>query len=523
MSIRSKRRLSPEEVEDVLTVVQPIKTLPPYIAESVCENIKQGLRKQMSKPSVYPQIIPELKLQLERLYYTAQVQAGENVGIYASQTIGEKTTQLVLNSFHMSGVSEKTVTTGLPKLNELLNATQNPSHKSLTIYFKKPFRTLESLREHMWSMFPHVTLKTLMKSCKVKKRNPAADPDWYQDFELIGDLPGNVEGGDSHEWYLDYTLDQKKLFKYRLNMSTIARQIECEYSDVKAVYSPLSVGAIHVYIDTSGIDEDEEEKDGQGSNEGHRSEAERHIKHVVYNEISHVTISGYKDTEIFPVKKDGKDAEGKDTVEWILETNNGELSKILCNPLVDTTRTVSDDMWEIYDCYGREAARQFLIEEFMKTISADGEVGVRHISVMVDMMLFDGYINPDNRYGMNREQVGPLAKAAFEETVDNLGRSAVLGETDNLRGVSASIICGKAPRVGTGITEMVVDFHKLGTILEEKEGREAEAKMKLDRETRAKKERDRDEKNREKRENMEHGEGQTGSVNETFETDFIEF
>lgn len=45
---------------------------------------------------------------------------GEAVGVIAGQSIGEPSTQMTLNTFHMAGRGEANVTLGIPRLRELL-------------------------------------------------------------------------------------------------------------------------------------------------------------------------------------------------------------------------------------------------------------------------------------------------------------------------------------------------------------------------------------------------------------------
>ena len=57
----------------------------------------------------------------------ALVHPGEMVGVIAGQSIGEPTTQLTLNTFHLAGVSSKSnVTRGVPRIEEILRLTKNP-------------------------------------------------------------------------------------------------------------------------------------------------------------------------------------------------------------------------------------------------------------------------------------------------------------------------------------------------------------------------------------------------------------
>lgn len=62
---------------------------------------------------------------------------------------------------------------------------------------------------------------------------------------------------------------------------------------------------------------------------------------------------------------------------------------------------------------------------------------------------------------MRGEGSGALGKASFEETLDNLLNAGVYGEKESTDGVSASVICGKLGKFGTGICELKMDVAKL--------------------------------------------------------------
>jgi len=62
------------------------------------------------------------------------VEPGEAVGIVAGQSIGEPSTQMTLNTFHLAGHSAKNVTLGIPRLREILmTAAKNISTPSMTL------------------------------------------------------------------------------------------------------------------------------------------------------------------------------------------------------------------------------------------------------------------------------------------------------------------------------------------------------------------------------------------------------
>lgn len=66
------------------------------------------------------------------------VEPGEAVGIVAGQSIGEPSTQMTLNTFHLAGHSAKNVTLGIPRLREILmTAARRISTPSMTLLMDK--------------------------------------------------------------------------------------------------------------------------------------------------------------------------------------------------------------------------------------------------------------------------------------------------------------------------------------------------------------------------------------------------
>jgi DNA-directed RNA polymerase II subunit RPB1 len=127
---------------------------------------------------------------------------------------------------------------------------------------------------------------------------------------------------------------------------------------------------------------------------------------------------------------------------------------------VDGTRTFSNDIHEIAEVFGIEAARLALYEEINEVFSSE-KVNYRHLAVLVDTMTFGGRIVPVNRFGMSKNETGVLAKSSFEETSKIMFNAAIWAEKDSMRGVSANIMFGQKPPCGTGFVDILVDEARL--------------------------------------------------------------
>jgi DNA-directed RNA polymerase II subunit RPB1 len=124
---------------------------------------------------------------------------------------------------------------------------------------------------------------------------------------------------------------------------------------------------------------------------------------------------------------------------------------------VDATRTYSNDVLEMQRVFGIEKGRQMLLEEFKIALGGE-KVDYHHLSVLVDAMCLDGVIYPVGRHGMNRsDDIGPLARATFEMSDKVVEAAAVGAELDTLTGVSANIMLGQLPPIGTGEVTVFVN------------------------------------------------------------------
>ena len=94
-------------------------------------------------------------------------------------------------------------------------------------------------------------------------------------------------------------------------------------------------------------------------------------------------------------------------------------------------------------------------------VGAGSYVNYRHLSLLVDTMTNKGYLMSIDRFGINRGNIGPLAKCSFEETTDQLFKASIFGEYDKLNGVSSNIMMGQIPPCGTGESDILIDESKL--------------------------------------------------------------
>ena len=70
---------------------------------------------------------------------------------------------------------------------------------------------------------------------------------------------------------------------------------------------------------------------------------------------------------------------------------------------LDFTKMYTNDIKEIFEVLGIEAARRALMKEIRTVISFDGSyVNHRHLSILCDVMTYKGFLMPITRNGINR-------------------------------------------------------------------------------------------------------------------------
>ena len=170
------------------------------------------------------------------------------------------------------------------------------------------------------------------------------------------------------------------------------------------------------------------------------------------NNINKVSISQKKDHACF---ENGEFIEKR---PWVIYTDGINLVDVMNMPEVNAATTFSNDIHEVYETLGVEAARYALIKEITDVISFEGAyVNYRHIALLCDIMTSKGGLMSIDRHGINRGDIGPLAKSSFEETTDQFIKASIFGECDKINGVSANIMMGQLAPCGTGISNILFD------------------------------------------------------------------
>ena len=429
--------------------------------------------------------------QVNQYYKEAIAQPGEMVGIVAAQTIGEMGTQMTLDSFHVSGTEAAVkATSGVPRLKEILSATKKTKTPTMNIYMKHGITTVanpvmaddgidtndpriekaKGIAINIKNSIEITKLSDILEYSEIYWDNGQYETSIEKDkgimqiYKELCELDSfSSKCKSDSPWVLRMKFNKDKMNSFGLRMIDIYtklnmaydKYIDCIYSDDNAEECIFRIKLTDIAL------KDIDSKDELAA-----------VKAMEHNIVYQVLLKGYKGIKKVSLNKKKYDKYNKDTqkfekiIEWVLDTDGTNLVDILANPNVDSTRTISNDIREIYDTLGIEAARNALYNELIN-VTSEGSMNYRHLSLLIDTMTYKGVLMSIDRHGINRGDIGPLAKSSFEETTDMLINASIFSEYDNVNGVSANVMLGQQPPCGTGDVGILLDEEHLMELIKD--------------------------------------------------------
>jgi len=330
-------------------------------------------------------------------YERALVESGEAVGTIAAQSIGEPGTQMTLRTFHYAGVAELSVTQGLPRLIEIVDARNNPATPTMKIHLDDDIKHDRNEARKIARAIEMVRVESVASNFSIDLLRQA----------------------------IDVRLDPELMEDKGLEPEVVAAAIQ---DKIKAK-GEVEVGedAIYVYPANEGL------SDLQRLNE----------------KIREIRVKGINDVNHVVIRKEGD--------EYVLYTEGSNLMDALEVEGINSHKVYTNNLREIYQVLGIEATRNAIIKEAMSVLDEQGmDVDIRHIILVADMMTADGTIRQIGRHGISGSKNSALARAAFEVTVNHLLNAGISGTRDPLRGITENVILGQLIPLGTGAIELLM-------------------------------------------------------------------
>ena len=338
---------------------------------------------------------------IKQKYVESLVNPSEMVGVVAAQSIGEPSTQLTLNTFHLSGVaSASKAVRGVPRIKELLSVSKNIKAPSCTIYLKPIINTLDLAKTARISI-ETTYMKDLVNSSSIyyEPNNELSTVvnddkellDYYKSLNELIELEPMVS-----PWVLRFEMNRDKLYTKGLTTLDIDMCIKSFYGDkIQTIFSNDNYDKIifRIYLTDKTI-----------------TDIITDLKALEYNIMEKIIITGIDKIKKVSISHKGIKKLNKTEYfkkietneEYILETDGTNLASILGNKYVDNTKTISNDISEIYEIMGIEAARQAIYNEIDDILNSTTSVNHRHIALLVDTMTCKGHLLSIDRHGINR-------------------------------------------------------------------------------------------------------------------------
>jgi DNA-directed RNA polymerase beta' subunit len=420
-------------------------------------------------------------------YKNSLIAPGEMVGMISAQSIGEPTTQLTLNTFHTagSGVAMKAnVTRGVPRIEELLSITENPKNSSLTICLKKDEETDCERAKELIAQIELTQLSELVESVSI-----CFDPDdlntmiqedrstmlqYYEYQRMLQECAGIPEEAEADpndsagrsKWIIRMVMNRDAMLDKRITMDDVHFAIKNSHGDdVSCIYADYNADKLVFRLRMNNINGKKPLKPKE--NPLDQSDKIYLLKAFQDQLLNNIVLRGLKNISKVTLRKlmdtlhkeDGAYVK-KET--WVLDTKGTNLMDVLALDYIDVNRTISDDIQEIHSVLGIEAAREALLTEMTGVFENDGTyINYHHLSLLCDRMTASSGMVSIFRHGINNDNIGPIAKASFEETPEMFLKAARHAELDQMRGISANVMCGQEGYYGTSSFQVMLDLPQM--------------------------------------------------------------
>jgi DNA-directed RNA polymerase II subunit RPB1 len=476
----------------------------PYVSEVCTRHIRFLIRNYCNskrlivKHKFTKQALDLMLMKIKQHYLATLINPGEMIGTISAQSIGERLTQLTLDTFHQAGLGGRTKKLNeVPRLREVFSCTANPKtpfvnihissetlgidpkakeatishaeaqHRCENILDKIQYTTLNSMIENYQIIFDPVEKNTIITEDRV----------WLSKaHDIMGIDPNDIDT----PWLLRFEFNSEKIQNIKIRDIAI-KLAELSTDDIRLniLHTPQNVAQVIMRIRVSTQGEDP------------KKELNDLTKQILMTSVKGlVNINGgdvinedrdiYIDDRFISIESDeyrnkykyiqpkGADPNAKPSTaksdldpryqQYMIQTEGSNLYDILALDGIDTYKTRSNDLHETLEVLGAEAVRELIVQEIIDVFAmASMRLNNRHFELLADIMTAQGYLVSSDRYGMNKTDTGILSKATFETTTNQVANAAIFGEEDPMRGVSANIMFGQFFKGGTNSADILLD------------------------------------------------------------------
>ena len=366
----------------------------------------------------------------------------------------------------MAGVASKSnVNRGIPRLKELLKGTKKPKATSLTIYMKEEFKDSKEKARELVQDLELTLLRSITNKVAIywDPTDDATvipeDKELLEFYHLLEDTDEEADKSIS-KWLLRLELNREEMFNKNISVADVMYMIRAAHTEnISIVYNDYNSDRLVVRI---RIPTGDDAKEARGPLDTQlRMDDLTALKRFQNKLLNHTVIRGIPGIKAVTFRQDKqkvvmKDGKYETVTQYILDTDGSNYIQVMNHPAVDANKLYTTNVYDVMEILGLEAVRAVLHSEIAPVFASE-YVNYRHIGLLVDCMLTSGRFMSIDRYGINKNNIGALAKMSFEETSKVMIKAATFGDVDPVTGVSANIMTGQPFRGGTAFSQILLD------------------------------------------------------------------
>ncbi|KAH7171328.1 DNA-directed RNA polymerase III [Dactylonectria macrodidyma] len=353
-------------------------------------------------------------------YKRAHVEPGHAVGAIGAQSIGEPGTQMTLKTFHFAGVAGMSITQGVPRIREIINASKVISTPVITC----PLLNNEQIEAAK-------VVKARIEKTYVSDAIRFIEDEWRSG-------EGNV--------VLQIDTDTLADMHLGIGVVDIARTI-CNQRKLKVSPDDVTIDGERIVIRIRDVSTTPAKRTTRSKASSEDAGDLLLRANFLRRVLPSISISGYGDATRALIET------SEESTHRVLVEGYGLQSCMVTEGVIGT-KTRTNSVMECNQVLGIEAARTTIADEINQVMGYMG-IDHRHMQLLADVMTYKGEVLGITRFGLSKMRDSVLHLASFEKTPDHLFAAAAGMKTDQIEGVSEGIIMGQTMSLGTGAFQVV--------------------------------------------------------------------
>lgn len=407
----------------------------------------------------FDKIVESLKLDIKK----NMACAGESVGILSAYSISERITQAGLDAKHHAGMGGGF---GLPDVKQLLDISENLHHPNMTIILNKEVRDKEDIANLINNKIKQITFKDLHNNIEI-----VYDPN--KRFEKEDEIMNNLNNDESKDplkinWLFRIFINKERLLLNSLNLMDICMKIDefLRNRNIQLKRSKINKTLIQKILNYEILTNNENNDKPVIHLRLQLREIDINtLNNIISNILDSLIISGIPDIENSNVvKKNNRfiiDENGnmKNEPEYTILTTGYNNLDIRFIKNIDLTQTICNSGYEIYNLYGIEALRAYILEVLIDFIGKQSNYN--HMTVLVDYICHYAKPSGVNFHGMMKTTASIISEASLQQPMTVIQDAAAFGKSDKIKGVSSKIMLGQCVSHGSCVCQIKFNTDKV--------------------------------------------------------------